>query len=97
MYHEAHYDIILLLGMTEVKAQIAWKHNVRRSLFAYRLCSVTRQQGIEKRCVVNGLLNCAAFLIGVGNVEALLPLSIVSSRTRVVCSSRCDQDIQRES
>ncbi len=31
-YHEVLIDIILLFGLTELKAQIAWKQNVRRSL-----------------------------------------------------------------
>ena len=27
-YYQVNYDIILLFGMTELKAQIAWKENV---------------------------------------------------------------------
>ena len=28
MYYEVDYDIILLFGTTELKAQVAWKENV---------------------------------------------------------------------
>ena len=30
MYYQANYEIVLLLGSTELKAQVAWKENVRR-------------------------------------------------------------------
>ena len=28
MYHEVEYDIVLMLGLTEFKVQVAWKENV---------------------------------------------------------------------
>ena len=31
-YYTVHFDIVLLFGMTELKAQIAWKENVSDDL-----------------------------------------------------------------
>lgn len=28
MYHEVEYDIVMMLGLTEFKVQLAWKENV---------------------------------------------------------------------
>lgn len=42
-YHEVLIDIIFLFGLTELKAQIAWKHNVCHSftsLFLPLTCSM---------------------------------------------------------
>ena len=32
VFYQLHFDIVLLFGLTELKAQISWMEDVRRSL-----------------------------------------------------------------
>ena len=36
-YYEIHYDIILLFGLTELKAQISWMDKVRLVVTSHKL------------------------------------------------------------
>jgi hypothetical protein len=51
IYYDMDYEVILLFGLTELKAQISWMHKVRLVILpvsskVYHLHSV---QGVEKR------------------------------------------------
>ena len=50
LYYDLEYEVILLFGLTELKAQISWMHEVRVIMPVsgglYRLHSV---QGVERR------------------------------------------------
>lgn len=49
VYYEVDYDIILLFGLTELKAQISWMHKVRLLIGSNKPCHLYRVQGVEKR------------------------------------------------
>ena len=51
-YYTVSYDIVLLFGLTELKAQIAWTHNVSHR-FPLKKCYTPDAilQGVEKRFV----------------------------------------------
>jgi len=34
-YYEWHFDVILLFGLTELKAQVAWMENVGRTFLSW--------------------------------------------------------------
>jgi len=49
-YYRLDYDIVLLFGLTELKALVAWKQNVRFSLIISLLLSLNVfVQGVERR------------------------------------------------
>ena len=41
VYYSVDFEVILLFGMTELQAQIAWKENVSRSLYVVQ-CNTYR-------------------------------------------------------
>lgn len=51
LYYEFHYEVILLFGLTELKAQISWVHEVRLFIvtMSQKLCHLHDAQGVEKR------------------------------------------------
>lgn len=49
VYYQMDYDIILLFGLAELKAQISWMHKVRLVIAPDKLCHLHRIQGVEKR------------------------------------------------
>lgn len=50
-YYSLHFDVILLFGLTELKAQISWMHKVRLVTVpvSTKLCSLHSIQGVENR------------------------------------------------
>lgn len=52
VYYCLECDVVLLFGLTELKAQISWMHEVRPSVVSLlsKLCDLLRfTQGVEKR------------------------------------------------
>lgn len=50
-FYRIEYDVILSFGLTELKAQLAWKENVCIHLSILSFTDLTLLQGVEKRCV----------------------------------------------
>lgn len=50
-YYSLDVDVILLFGLTELKAQISWIHEVRLVItpVSSKLCHSHSAQGVEKR------------------------------------------------
>ena len=49
-YYSFEFDIVILFGFTELKAQMAWMENVGRTFFLLvRSMSNAEKQGIERR------------------------------------------------
>jgi hypothetical protein len=51
-YYNLEFEVVLLFGLTELKAQIAWKENVSARFLFYvrtKLTCCRRYQGVEKR------------------------------------------------
>lgn len=50
-YYRLEFDVILLFGLTELKAQISWMHEVRliTMLMSRKLCHLHSLQGVEER------------------------------------------------
>lgn len=59
-YYSLTYDIVLLFGLTELKAQIAWIENVGFTFFhdetSLRLCYRERRNGTLTTNIVNHIL-----------------------------------------
>ena len=49
VHYEMEVDVVLLFGLTELKAQISWTHKVRLVIASDKLCHLHRVQGVEKR------------------------------------------------
>lgn len=45
-HYKVDYDIILMFGMTELKAQLCWKENVSYSTYIQISCHITHGQKI---------------------------------------------------
>lgn len=76
-YYKIDYDVVLLFGLTEIKAQVAWKENVSSSLYA--MCKVLTDlalQGREKRCVLGSCNHVAGqvtdFFVSEGLLECYM-------------------------
>jgi hypothetical protein len=66
-YYSIHYDVIVLFGLTELKAQIAWQEQVRSPIHlqVLRLTLISYlAKGQEKRCVLLfwGVMKCELML-----------------------------------
>jgi len=49
IFYRFDYDIVLLFGLTEFKAMLAWKENVGRFVLLSILFTQCRWQGVEQR------------------------------------------------
>ena len=49
VYYEMEYDVILLFGLTELKAQISWVHQVGPVTASNKPYHLRIVQGVEKR------------------------------------------------
>jgi len=48
-YYAFKFDIVILFGFTELKAQIAWMENVGHTFFPLRSMPNPEKQGVERR------------------------------------------------
>ena len=66
IYYRIDYDVILLFGLTELEAMVAWKENVSRVLVLFPiLTSVVRglNNGVQRRLYTIQILRVMAYKV----------------------------------